>query len=283
MGTYKKMLVCLDGSESAFHVLKESLGFASDEKSWITVTCIAPPHDGDIGLAIFGDLTASMRRSCEDALLKAREMVQAERVLAKMVLEEGEAHEKIIELAISENCELIVMGRRGLSDLERMFVGSVTARVIGHSPIDVLVVPEGARIGWGKILVAVDGSKYSNVAVLRAINFARSYGGELKAVSVVDVPPELYEKALGAVDDLVKKARTYVEGAVKLAENEGIKAEAIVKEGTTYKVILETARELGVDAIVMGSHGRTGLKRLLMGSVTEKVIGYSDRPVLVVK
>ena len=279
----KKMLVAIDGSESSMHALKESFKLARNEKSWITVVSVVPEYKGDLDLVAVGNVMASMRKPCENALHKADELARAEGALIKTVCEEGEAYERIIDLAEAENCELIVMGRSGLSRLERVLVGSVTARVIGHSPIDVLVVPLTAEIGWNKILLATDGSRYSKAAAERAIDFAGEYGGELRVVSVVDVPAEFYGEAPDAVEDLINKAKGYAEDVKRQAESAGIKAETFVREGETYKAILDLAKEQNVNAIVMGSHGRTGLKRLLMGSVTEKVIGYASCPVLVVK
>lgn len=279
----KKMLVAIDGSESSMHALKESFKLARNEKSWITVVSVVPEYKGDLDLVAVGNVMASMRRPCEDALHKAEELAKAEGALIKTVCEEGEAYERIIDLAEAENCELIVMGRRGLSRLERALVGSVTARVIGHSHIDVLVVPSTTEIGWKKILLATDGSKYSKAAAERVIDFAGEYGGELRVVSVVDVPAEFYGEAPDAVEDLIKKAKGYVEDVKRQAEASGIKTETFVREGEAYKAILDLAKEQNANAIVMGSHGRTGLKRLLMGSVTEKVIGYASCPVLVVK
>lgn len=277
------MLVAIDGSESSMHALKESFKLARNEKSWITVVSVVPEYKGDLDLVALGNVMASMRKPCEDALHKAEELAKAEGALIKTVCEEGEAYERIIDLAEADNCELIVMGRRGMSRLERVLVGSVTARVIGHSRRDVLIVPRDAEIGWGKILVAVDGSKYSKAAAERAIDFAGEYGGELRVVSIIDVPAEFYGEAPDAVEDLVAKAKAYVEDVKKQAEASGVKAETLVREGETYRMILDVAEDLGVNAIIMGSHGRTGLKRLLMGSVTEKVIGYAHCPVLVVK
>lgn len=279
----KKMLVAIDGSESSMHALKESFKLARNEKSWITVVSVVPEYKGDLDLVAVGNVMASMRKPCEDALHKAEELAKAEGALIKTVCEEGEPHERIIDLAEAENCELIVMGRRGLSRLERVLVGSVTARVIGHSHIDVLVVPSTTEIGWKKILLATDGSKYSKAAAERVIDFAGEYGGELRVVSVVDVPAEFYGEAPDAVEDLIKKAKGYVEDVKRQAEAAGIKTETFVREGEAYKAILDLAKEQNANAIVMGSHGRTGLKRLLMGSITEKVIGYSSCPVLVVR
>jgi nucleotide-binding universal stress UspA family protein len=102
-------------------------------------------------------------------------------------------------------------------------------------------------------------------------------------VPVVDVTDEFQSEAPGAVEELVKKAKEFVENVKKNAESQSVSAEAYVKEGETFKMIINIAGETGANLIVMGSHGSTGLKRLLMGSVTEKVIGYSPCPVLVVK
>jgi nucleotide-binding universal stress UspA family protein len=139
------------------------------------------------------------------------------------------------------------------------------------------------EVGWKRILLATDGSKYSKSASERAIDFAFQYSGQIIAVSVVDVPAEFYGEAPGAIEDLIKKAKGYVEDVKIRAESVGIKVETFVREGETYKTILDLAKDLNADTIVMGSHGRTGIRRLLMGSVTEKVIGYSTCPVLVVK
>lgn len=102
-------------------------------------------------------------------------------------------------------------------------------------------------------------------------------------ISVVDVPAEFYGEAPQVVDDMIKKAKGYVEDVKKQAESVEIKTETFVREGESYLAITDLARKQDIDTIVMGSHGRTGLKRLLMGSVTEKVIGHSPCPVLVVK
>jgi nucleotide-binding universal stress UspA family protein len=283
MGKYRKILVAVDGSETSTHALKESFNLAVDEKSWITVVAVVPYYQGDLDMTGVGDLLAAMRKPAEDALTSAKKIAEEERALIKTVLEEGETYERILDVADAENSDLIIMGRRGLRRFERALVGSVTARVIGYSQRDVLVVPLDTTIGWKKVLVATDGSRHSAVAVDHAINFAKSYGGELKILSVVDMPAELYGEAPELVEDLVKKAADYTARAAQKAEAAGIKAEVFVRETEAYQAIVGLASEQKVQTIVLGSHGRTGLRRLLMGSVTEKVIGHAPCPVLVVK
>jgi nucleotide-binding universal stress UspA family protein len=244
---------------------------------------VVPPYEGEIEILGVKDIRAALRKPCEDALAEVEKIAKTERMLVKTVCEEGEVYERIVDLADAENCDVIVMGRRGLRRIERTLVGSVTARVIGHTQRDVLVVPDGTTVGWKKIVLATDGSKYSAAATARAISFAQSYGGELKVVSVVDVPAEFYAEAPQAVEDLVRKAKGFVSDVKKQAEAAGVNAETFVGEAEASEAITNLAKEQGANMIIIGSHGRTGLRRLLMGSVAEMVIGHAPCPVLVVK
>lgn len=284
MGKYKKILVAVDGSESGRNALLQAFRLAVEEKCWITVTSVVPPFTGDLDLTgVRGDVLASLAKPYEDALRDAEELARVERVLIKTVREEGETYERIVDLADAENCDIIVMGRRGLKKIDRTLVGSVTARIIGHARQDVLVVPGGTTLGWKKILVGTDGSKYSGIAIDKAVDFAKAYGGALVVLSVVDVPTEFYAEAPKAVEDMVRKAREYTASVKKQAEAAGVKAESYVGEAEAWEAVVKLAQDQNVNMIVVGSHGRTGLRRLLMGSVTEKVIGHAPCPVLVVK
>lgn len=282
-GKTRKMLVAIDGSASGMHALKEAFRLAADEKSWITVVCVIPPYEGDLDSIGFGNIQHALRHTCEKALSDAFEAAKTERALIKTVCEEGVPYERIIDLAEAENCGLIVMGRRGLRRVERALVGSVTARVIGYGQKDVLVIPSNSTVGWQNILIATDGSRYSKIAASRAMDFAKAYGGSLAVLSIVDVPAEFYGEAPEALDHMIREAKGYTEQTRKEAEVLGLQAEIFVREGESSQVISEIAREIKASTIVMGSHGRTGLRRLLMGSVTEKVIGSASCPVLVVK
>jgi nucleotide-binding universal stress UspA family protein len=283
MGKYRKILVAVDSSESSRNALHQAFKLANEEKCWITVTSVVPPYEGEIEILGIKDIRAALRKPCEDALAEVQNIARTERMLVKTVCEEGEVYERIVDLADAENCDVIVMGRRGLRRIERTLIGSVTARVIGHTQRDVLVVPNGTTVGWKTIVLATDGSKYSAAAAERAIAFAKSYGGVLKVLSVVDVPAEFYAEAPKAVEDLVRKAKGFVADVKKQAEAASVPAETFVGEAEAYQAVNNLAQEQKADMIVLGSHGRTGLRRLLMGSVTEAVIGHASCPVLVVK
>jgi len=283
MARYRKILVAVDGSESSRNALLQAFRLAVDEKCWITVTSVIPSYAGELDLTGVRDVHASLAKPCEDALTEAQQLAENERALIKTVCEEGEVYERIVDLADAENADIIVMGRRGRGRIERSLIGSVTARVIGHTQRDVFVVPDGNMLGWKKILFATDGSKFSARAAEKAVSFAKSYGGELVVLSVVDVPAEFYAEAPKAVEDLVRKAKEYTATVRDMAAAAGVKAESFVGEAEAFEAVIKLAKEQAVDVIVVGSHGRTGLRRLLMGSVTEKVIGYAPCPVLVAK
>jgi nucleotide-binding universal stress UspA family protein len=283
MARYRKILVAFDGSDSSTNALLQGFKLAVEEKSWITVATVVPSYEGDLDLIAVGDIYKALRRPGEEILAKATALAGKEGALIRTVLEEGDIYSRLVDLAEAENCGVIVIGRRGTSAAGQLLIGSVTARVIGHSQRDVLVVPEGTAIGWKKILVATDGSRYSSLAADKAIDFAGSYGGSIWAVSVVDVPAEFYGEAPDAVDSLIRNAKGFVASVKEQAEKKNITAAASVGEGDAHAVITKVSRDENIDVIVMGSHGRTGLKRLLMGSVTEKVIGHAPCPVLVVK
>ena len=283
MGKYRKILIALDGSESSMHALRESIKLAADEKSWIIAVSVMPKYEGDLGSMWIDNVHASLKKPCDMTLAKAQKIAEEERVFIRTVCEEGEIYERIADLADAENCDLIVMGRKGMNRTGRSLVGSATARVIGYTRKDVLVVPEDAVIGWKNILLATDGSKYSEAAVDRAIKFAKAYGSGLHVLSVVDIPSEFYShiKALDVADELIKNAKRFVETVQKKAAEQGIKADIFVKEGDAAKVITDHAKDQKTDLIIIGSHGRTGLRRLLMGSTAEGVIGHSTCAALI--
>lgn len=121
-----------------------------------------PPYTGDLELVgIGGNIQDFIRKPYEDALSQSEELARSQGVSIKTVREEGEAYKRIVELAEAEDSNLIVMARRGQRSLARIFVGSTTSRVIGHTQRDVLVIPKTADLGWKNILLSTDGSRCS--------------------------------------------------------------------------------------------------------------------------
>jgi nucleotide-binding universal stress UspA family protein len=169
-------------------------------------------------------------------------------------------------------------------------MGSVTARVIGHAPCNVLVVPKAAQLEFRSIVVATDGSKYSVAAASEAIGLAKRNGSALTVISVVpselmaptDMDFTMSQRELIA-DKEMHEAEKHAKAVKEAAQKDGVAVKAFVLSGKPADAIIETAKDKNADLIVLGSHGRTGLEKLLMGSVAERVIVLAARAVLVVK
>jgi nucleotide-binding universal stress UspA family protein len=177
----------------------------------------------------------------------------------------------IVEEAVRKNADMIAVGRRGRHGLEKVLLGNVTAKVIGHAPCKVLVVPRAAGIGFKNILVATDGSEHGRIAVTEAIEIAKRCVSRLTVISVAHS------------EDEKEKAHATAGDAAQTAEQSGIDVETMSLVGKPPAVIAETAKSRNVDLIVLGAYGKTGLRKLLMGSTTEKVIGLATCAVLVAK
>jgi hypothetical protein len=277
----KKILVVTDGSEYSEGAVREAIKIAKSRGSQLYAMSVIEINPQFIKAAPV--LLQNIEKETRESLEWIKERAAKEKVACEIIIREGEEPYKlIIEEADKKQVGLIVMGRHGKTRLEKALMGSVTARVIGYSKKDVLVIPMNTQIGWKNILVATDGSKYSDAAVDEAINYARLYKGELKAISVVNVTDEFQALAPSTVDKLIDKAKERLDVVKDKAYKAGLKIETFVKEGEPYEMIVNLAKQLNVDIIVMGRHGRTGLTKIFMGSVTARVIGYTERPVLVV-
>lgn len=273
---YRNILVAADPSESSRNALREICLMAKGDKVTVTAISVTPPYEGDFDLVWGPGTLADVSEPYEAAIAAAKALCDREGVQIQTALKEGMPHKVIVDYADEQRCDLIVTGRRGLGRMERAFMGSVTARVIGYSSIDVLVFPRDCCIAWDKILLAVDGSKYSRAAADRAIACAGAYGGEIIAVCAVEHPSS-------QGDSVTRAAQRYVDEVKKRAEAAGVQVEGVVATGNPFEAVTALARERGANVIVTGSHGRTGLTRLVMGSVTEKIIGLAHCPVLVVR
>jgi nucleotide-binding universal stress UspA family protein len=139
---------------------------------------------------------------------------------------------------------------------------------------------------YEKIIIATDGSKQVGKAIEAGIELAKLTGARLYAVYVI-VPAGFSPRDFGWEESLrelleaeARKAVTFVEETGKAS---GIKVEPVTLEGNPADKILEFAEQEGMDLIVMGTLGRTGLDRFLLGSVAEKVVRHSKIPVMIVK
>jgi hypothetical protein len=183
-------------------------------------------------------------------------------------------YKTIIDIAQKRRADIIVMGRRGLTGLKKMLMGSTTAKVIAYSPCNVFVVPKDAVMMAEHILLATDGSSYSELAERETLDMGRSCRQILKTLVAVSVAPSR---------DKLTAAAANLQRVIRSAKERNLNLEALAVTGNPVEEILNTARERDVDIIVMGTHGRTGIERVFLGSVSERVVGLAPCAVLIVK
>lgn len=138
---------------------------------------------------------------------------------------------------------------------------------------------------YTRILLPTDGSETTDRALEHALDLAGQYDAELHVLYVVDATVFANDVETGTiVEEFETVGNRIVDNATQRAADAGIEpARTAVVRGTPHERILEYIDENDIDLVVMGTHGRTGLDRYLLGSVTEKVVRLSDAPVLTVR
>ena len=195
----------------------------------------------------------------------------------------------ILEYARSRDIDLIVVGTHGRHGLDYMFLGSVAQEVVRKAPCPVYTIRESEQPRLPQridtILSPIDFSDHSSEALSVAIEAVRMYGAKLQILHVIEktVYPSFYEPPPRSDTDLTELVEE--EMARFYTESSGMEggAEFHVVQGHLVHEILEFVKRKNVDLIVIATHGLSGLKHLLLGSVAEKVVRIASCPVLTVK
>ena len=266
-----KLMVCTDGSDEGQNAVAVALELAQACDSQVIavqVLQVVPEFQ-----AVAPDLPATLGKAVRENMAVIKAAADKLGVALKTVTPEGQTpHAAIVATAEKIRPDLVIMGRCGKTGLARILMGNVTARVIGHSPVNVLVVPRGAALAFQRLLVASDGSTYSESAWKLALSMAKQAKSQLIGVAVAPEEGDIIESQAIIHRMLTAASRAMV-------PFKGVNPQGVAPDTG----IVQQAIKNEVDLIIVGSYGRTGLKKLLMGSVTERVIGGSPCPILVVK
>jgi nucleotide-binding universal stress UspA family protein len=241
------------------------------------------------------DIVAELQRAVDRAGATAR----APRLLAQ----EGRAHELIVHRAAAWPADLIVMGTHGRTGFNRLFLGSITEKVVHTVACPVLTVPPAAPatltvpVAFTRILCPIDFSPASLNALRFALELGRQAGGRvtvLHALEYIDPqtreylathsPDAVIDPAVGHhARQLVAKARERLDAHLAGESQAGSVIEAVVAVNRAYRAVLHRVALEPVDLIVMGAQGSDGLELLLFGSNTHHVLRAATCPVLTVR
>src|SRR6266700_3910757 len=293
---FKRILVPLDGSEHAERAIPVAARIARVSGGTIIFVRVLPPADLS-GYAATSDPYAD----------------ELTGIPTEMDLAAGAIPPSIFSTARREHVDLVVMCSRGITGLKRWMLGSVAQEAIHHSPVPMLVLNEhGSALPAPdtahplRILVALDGSVQSETVLEPAVQLIAALAapawGVLHLLHIVDLPP-VYGKLRSQAhmsDGMQAEARQEAEAYLKLiadrlyaetpADLELTITSSVAVSTDVAGTMIKTAEQAegmehlgGYDLIAMATHGREGLQRLVMGSVTEHVLGATKLPVLMVR
>lgn len=284
MASYKKLLLATDFSEASRNALAHAVELAGRKHAELHILHVEKLHVGLEGESFPAreEFEAAIRDSARKALADLE--IPTNIKVTRESISGVSVSSVILDYASEHDADLIVTGSHGRAGLSRWFLGSVAQEVVRRSPVPVLITGVGtahavAQSHTPKVLVPVDFSDASKAALLAAKAIAAERKAQLLVIHAIDVmrlPPYFTKDFEAARRKHIQESMSELVAASALPKE----TEQIICEGAADQRIVENARDHGVQLIVMGVAGHGIVDRLLVGSVTERVLRSAPCPVL---
>jgi hypothetical protein len=274
LGRFERFLVASDTSEFSAAAVREAIKITRCCNAELHIMSLVP-----VGME-YEAMGANVVRQEMDIVKNHLDKIKEQAVAAGvnscyLHLVQGKSiHQEIVALADQLKIDVIVMGRRGRRGLAQAMLGHATAMVITQAHCNILVVPRAAEIKSRQFLVATDGSRFAEAATIAAAKLGSTCKAPVTVVSVTNPNSDDERKAVAY--EAVNHAAAYI-------HEKNVKVVTKTLTGHPATAIVDVAKEINADLIITGSHGRTGLDRVLIGSVSERILNDTTCAVLVVK
>jgi nucleotide-binding universal stress UspA family protein len=289
-----KILIAIDSSASSNAVISEISARRWPEGTEARVLSVVGSVAAYSGVSHIEPL-ADVETEAAKALVKsAVDRLTSRGLEANWVVTKGSPRTAIVDYAREWGPDFVFIGSHGHGGLTRFFLGSVAKTVLRHAPSSVGILrpfngDRLAKVGM-KILVATDGSKYSEAAVRSVAERPWPKGTKIKLVSVID-PSDLIigplygvAEVIGRADEMKKEiAQDALSAAGSILNSAGLKSAGVALTGDAKARIIDEAKEWEADLIVVGAQGRSGIDRILQGSVSEAVAIHAHCSVEVIR
>ena len=298
----KQILCPVDFSDFSRRALDHALAVARLYKSTVTALHVVSPSPAVVPVPYYfgAEIAPPMMLPPVDRAKVAADLgrfVESEEVpgvrLETLVTEAPDAPREILVQSDRLAADLIVLGTHGRSGFEKLFLGSITEKVLRKTQRPVMTVPpktpDAMQIGpaaFTRILCAVDFSPCSKLALDYAISLAQENGATLTLTHVLETRPLYADFTPSVVIDIdawIREARDRLKTMVPDAVKASVPVTEVVTEGAPYHEILQLAQTLDADLIVMGVRGRGAADLFLMGSTTHRVIRAAHCAVLTLR
>jgi nucleotide-binding universal stress UspA family protein len=298
---YNKMLIPLDGSKTAEKVLPYARYLAG--KFNMPVELLAVIDIAEIATHMPAEKARFLNTLIEDSVRASEGYLRGiagtfKGGTVKSTVEKGRAEDTIIEKGAADKSTLITMATHGRSGLNRFLLGSVAEKVLRGAANPLLLAratetasAEGEAI-FNTLIVPLDGSEVAESVLPAAADMAKRLGLEVVLFRAYHIPYNAYagDEGFYAVnfDELIASVRDeaneYLEKKVADMKTRGVeKVSALTKEGFAGDEIIALGRNTPNGLIAMSSHGRSGMKRWVLGSVAETVVRHTSDPVLIIR
>lgn len=271
MGYPNRVLVGTDGSPRAEEAVRQAAMLAAASDAWLGVLSVLDPdrpHEGDVELAT------------ESALSRAVEIAKAVGIVADRWVMTGDPVRTLVAEASRRDCDLLVVGQDGGLLGGALRFGRV-ARAVAHDAAMPVLIARGHPDPFpGRVLVAVDGSGASRMTASRGAAISAATGAEMRLLHVI--PTFRGDDKEWVLRDDESSPAGLAEG-VRAAVMEGVTPLREMAMGRPEHAISAVAEREKAGLIVVGQHGRSGLRRTILGSVSDNVAAHAPCSVLVVR
>jgi len=279
----RRLLIATDGSDNSQGALRFALSLDHGSLQLHPCYVIDYANVGGLGKPAGKGAPDLLAREGRHALERAQEMAGTGHHHLTPHLFEGDRVDRLLDCAKRIQADAIVIGTRGKrGGVDRLF-GSTTRGLFRRSTLPIITVspfykPSGEE-GVHRILVGFDGSAAARESANVAYDIAIQWNAQIDFLYVVD-----YDRISSSdSDDAEALGAMVLSGAALDASKRGVRSKQYVLRGTVSETILKFVAEHHSDLVVLGTHGRTGFDRLIMGSIAEAVASESPVPVLVVR
>ena len=272
-GEVDTILLATDGTDYSEGAIQESIFFGQACNAKLIVLHVIKT-DSEMAVSAHAQL-AEKKNKVMPHLERIQSMAANEGIDCQIVVAGSFQPDKtIVDEAVKHKADVIIMGLCGKSGLKKFFIGSMTTKVIGHGFPRVLIVPRDFLNTGEDILLAGDGSKFSELACAEAVSMSKSCT-TLTKINIISVAEREHD---------LPAAQINIDAIRSTFEKEGVKTEyttsAVV--GRPSDVIVETAKANNSDMIIVGGYGLSGVSKMIMGSTTERIIAMTPCAVLIV-
>lgn len=299
---FRSILAPLDGSpfgEAALPWATALAGASRAKLRLVLVHQMPPAVWNEDAARLFTRVELAVRRSERDYLRRLAAHARRSRIQVATAVLDGPVARTLLEYVADSGADLVAMSTHGRGPLQRAWLGSVADELLRTLQVPLLLVrpvegepPAPATLAGGELLVPLDGSGLAEAVLAPAAGIARAFDAPVTLLQVVSPVVLATDPALpfpqGFDEELTAAARDdaqdYLDGVAERLREEGVRATAVAAlGGNPAETVLDASRAPGVRMVALATHGRSGVRRLVLGSVADKLVRGAERPVLVVR